>query len=80
MQAELYLPRRRADAADLTEVAIRDSIVGISVACDVKDVEEVGAESDDLFAPHVDVLKQGSVDLAVARGAFGVDASGAEGR
>ena len=46
MQAELYLPRRRADAADLTEVAIRDSIVGISVACDVKDVEEVGAEVD----------------------------------
>jgi hypothetical protein len=45
MQAELYLSRRRADAADLTKVAVSDSVVGIAIAGDVEDVEEVGAEA-----------------------------------
>ena len=59
MQAKLNLPCRRTDAADHSEAfSVRYAVVGISVACDVEEVEEVRAESQDvLFAPEVEILE-----------------------
>src|ERR1022692_1536699 len=80
MQTELDLSWRRAYSANLTEIAVGYPVVGISVAGDVKDVEEIGAEANYLFAPHVKVLEQRSIDLSVARGTLGVDGRSAERR
>ena len=79
MQTQLDLTCRRAHAADLTEAAVLNVVVRISVAGDIEDVEEVSAESDYLFAPDVEVFEEGSVDLSVSGSAFGVDRGGAEG-
>ena len=80
MQAELYLSWGRAYPADLTEIAVGYSVVGISVAGDVENIEEVGPEADHvLLAPDVEVLEQGSVNLTVARSAFGVVVRGTKG-
>ena len=79
MQAQLDLACRRAHAADLTEGGILHVVVGIPVAGDVEDVEEVSAETDDLFTPDVKVLEEGSINLAVSGSALGVDGCSAEG-
>jgi hypothetical protein len=80
VQANLYMPLLRARAGYLTEVAVRYPVVGISVAGDVEEVKEIGTEAKYIFAPYVEVLEQGNIDLAVARGALGVDARSSEGR
>ena len=46
MQAQLYLARRRAHAADLTEVGVRHTVVRISVAGNVENVKEIRSETD----------------------------------
>lgn len=44
LQVELDLPWWRADAADLAEVAVRYSVVRVSIAGNIKDVEDIRAE------------------------------------
>src|SRR5579863_3981034 len=82
MQAELDLSRRRAHTAYQAEILpVGNSIVRISVAGNVEDVEKIGTEADYVtFAPEVEFLEQGRVHLAVARGALGVDRRSAESR
>ena len=80
MQAELNLPLWRTDSIYLAEVAVVDAVVRISIADNVEDVEKVGAESEDVFAPNVEILKEGSIHLAIAGSALRVDACRAERR
>ena len=79
VQAELDLPRRRTDAADLAKITIGDSTVGIAVAGKVENIEEVSPEGEHIaFAPKMEVLEQRGVDLAVAGPAFGTVVRGTE--
>ncbi len=48
VRAQLDLTRRRTNAGNLTESGIARIIVGISVACDVEEIEEVSPEADRL--------------------------------
>ena len=66
--------------ADIAEVTVRYPVVGISVAGHIENVEEVGPDAEHmLLAPDVEVLEQGSVDLTIARTAFGVVVRGTKG-
>src|SRR5258708_36810537 len=81
VQTELYLPGRRAHAGYLTEVAVRYSIVRISVAGNVEDVKEIGAEAKYmLFTPYMEVLEQRRIDLTIAGGALGAAGRGPKGK
>jgi len=58
VQAELYLPRRRAHAVDQAEAAVVYVVVGVSIARDVKEVEKISAETEDvILSPDVEVLE-----------------------
>jgi len=48
------------------------------VAGNVESVKEIGPETDDVFAPYVEVLEQGQVDLAETWATFGTVARSAE--
>jgi hypothetical protein len=81
VQTKLYLPRRRAHAGYLTEVAVRYSIVRISVAGNVEDVKEIGTEAEYmLFAPYMEVLEQGRIDLTITGGTLGAVVRGTKGK
>ncbi len=48
------------------------------VAGDVESVKEIGSETDEVFAPYMEVLEQGQVDLPEAWAAFRAIASSTE--
>src|SRR5579863_1163794 len=66
MQAQLDLTRRGTNAGDLPEVAVLDVVVGVSVAGDVEDIEEVSAEAEHmLFLIQVKILEQRHIYLSI---------------
>lgn len=74
MQAELYLPRRRADTSDPTKIVqrwvggeIRYRIIGVSITGNIEDIEKVSTEPNYLFMPYVKVLEQRSINLSITR-------------
>jgi hypothetical protein len=67
MQAELNLSRGRSHGTDQAKRTVVYTTVGVPVADNVEDVEEVGPETEDmLLFPQMEVLKQGHVDLPIA--------------
>ena len=71
VQAELNLARRRTHTADLAKAGVSDSVVRVSVAGDVEDVEKVSAEAYDMLAPNMEIFEQRSIHLAITGRAFG---------
>lgn len=79
MQAELNLAWWRAHAADQTKAGVVDVVIGVAVAGYVKDVEEIGAEAEDvILLPDVEVLEQRHIDLAIAGSTLAAVVRGAE--
>src|SRR5215469_15900101 len=78
MQAELYLPRGGAHAADLAEAAIANIIVWVSIAGNIENVEKISSEAEHLFVPEVEVLEQRHINLAIAGSPFGAVTRAAE--
>lgn len=78
MQAELYLPRGGAYAADLAEAAIANIIVWVSIAGNIENVEKISSEAEHLFVPEVEVLEQRHINLAIAGSPFGAVTRAAE--
>ena len=70
MQRELNLALWRSDVGDLAEAGVSDTVVGVGVAGDVEEVEEIGTEAEGLAFSDVEVLEDGAVDLFLAGGAF----------
>ena len=59
MQAELNLSRRRSHGTDQAKRTVVYTTVGVPVADNVEDVEEVGAETKYmLLVPQMEVLEQ----------------------
>ena len=67
MQGKLYLAKLRTDIRDLTEVAVRDAVIRIVIAGDVKCVEEVCAELHILVFGDRELLAGGEVNLVETR-------------
>src|SRR5579862_8846433 len=65
VQAQLHLARRGTNAGDLPEVTVLNVVIGISVAGDVEDIEEVSAETKYMLLPDVEVFEQRHVDLSI---------------
>lgn len=80
MQAELNLPRWRTHGTDQTPRTVINPIVGVPIAGNVEDVEEIRPEAEDvLLFPHMEVFEEGHVDLPIARGTLRAVARGTEG-
>lgn len=72
MQAELNLSRWRSHGTDQAKRTVVYTTVGVPVAGNVKDVEEVSAETEHmLLFPQMEVLKQRHVDLPIAWATLG---------
>jgi len=82
VQAELYLPVRRAyrvsGIGDIAEARVRYVAVGKLVAGDVESIKEIGSETDSVFVPYMDILEQGQVDLTETWSTFGTVARSTE--
>ena len=78
VQTQLYLARWRTNAINHPKRAVGDSAVGIPVARNIEDVEKVGAKSENLFAPDVEILEKRCVDLAVSGSTLGAVVSATE--
>lgn len=67
MQTELNLPRGRAHGTDQAPGTVVNPIVGVPIAGNVEDVEEIRPEAEYmLLLPQVEVLKQRHIDLPIA--------------
>ena len=59
MQAKLDMPLLRTNAADRAEAGIRDVVIGIPIAGNIEEIEEVRTETDDvLLAKYVEVFEE----------------------
>src|SRR5579862_6730871 len=67
MQAQLDLTRRGTNAGDLPEATVVYVVIGVPVAGDVEDVEKVGAKTEYMLFPDVEVFEERHVDLPVTR-------------
>src|SRR4029077_5374151 len=72
MQAELNLSRGRSYGTDQAKRTVVYTTVGVPVAANVEDVEEVGSETKYmLLVPQMEVLEQGHIHLPIAWAALG---------
>ena len=80
MQAELNLARWRTYRTDQAPGTVINTVVGVSVAGNIEDVEEIRPEAEYVaLFPQVEVLEQGHVDLPITRGTLRAVTSSSKG-